>query len=95
MLTGNRLAVENGQDRHRSGDGVGTQATEPAQGERQGRDMQRQGRPLRLGLGAKFTLTVLTILACTMAANTLYSLYSKRRTGRRRGKSDRRQQSEF
>ena len=36
--------------------------------------MQRQGRPLRLGLGAKFTLTVLTILACTMAANTLYSL---------------------
>src|SRR5687767_3840848 len=29
---------------------------------------------MRLGLGAKFTLTVLTILAVTMAANTLYFL---------------------
>src|SRR3954470_11482256 len=29
---------------------------------------------MRLGLGAKFTLTVLTILAGTMAANTLYFL---------------------
>jgi diguanylate cyclase (GGDEF)-like protein len=29
---------------------------------------------MRLGLGAKFTLTVLTILAATMAANTLYFL---------------------
>ena len=27
---------------------------------------------MRLGLGAKFTVTVLVILACTMAANTLY-----------------------
>lgn len=34
---------------------------------------------VRLGLGAKFTLTVLTILACTMAANTLYSLYTATR----------------
>src|SRR4051812_39080043 len=29
---------------------------------------------MRLGLGAKFTLTVLTILALTMTANTLYFL---------------------
>ena len=29
---------------------------------------------MRLGLGAKFTLTVLAILAVTMAANTLYFL---------------------
>ena len=29
---------------------------------------------MRLGLGSKFTLTVLAILACTMAANTLYFL---------------------
>ena len=29
---------------------------------------------MRLGLGAKFTLAVLTIMAATMAANTLYSL---------------------
>ena len=29
---------------------------------------------MRLGLGAKFTLTVLTILSVTMAANTLYFL---------------------
>ena len=29
---------------------------------------------MRLSLGAKFTLTVLTILMCTMAANTLYFL---------------------
>ena len=36
-------------------------------------------RVIRLGLGAKFTLTVLTILACTMAANTLYSLYTATR----------------
>lgn len=41
--------------------------------------MQGQGRVMRLGLGAKFTLTVLTILACTMAANTLYSLYTSTR----------------
>lgn len=38
--------------------------------------MRMEGRVVRLGLGAKFTLTVLTILACTMAANTLYSLYT-------------------
>jgi len=41
--------------------------------------MQGQGRVMRLGLGAKFTLTVLTILACTMAANALYSLYTSTR----------------
>ncbi len=34
---------------------------------------------MRLGLGAKFTLTVLLILACTMAANTLYSLQTSTR----------------
>jgi diguanylate cyclase (GGDEF)-like protein len=34
----------------------------------------RQGALMRLGLGAKFTLTVLAILAGTMAANTLYFL---------------------
>jgi diguanylate cyclase (GGDEF)-like protein len=34
---------------------------------------------MRLGLGAKFTLTVLTILAITMAANTLYYLHSSTR----------------
>jgi diguanylate cyclase (GGDEF)-like protein len=32
-----------------------------------------------LGLGAKFSLAVLTILAVTMAANTLYSLYASKR----------------
>src|SRR5262249_28055179 len=31
-------------------------------------------RMMRLGLGAKFTLTVLAIVAATMAANTLYFL---------------------
>ena len=34
---------------------------------------------MRLGLGAKFTLTVLTILAATMAANTLYYLNTSNR----------------
>jgi diguanylate cyclase (GGDEF)-like protein len=34
---------------------------------------------MRLGLGAKFTLTVLTILAVTMAANTLYFLTTSAR----------------
>jgi diguanylate cyclase (GGDEF)-like protein len=34
---------------------------------------------MRLGLSAKFTLTVLTILAATMAANTLYYLHSSSR----------------
>ena len=34
---------------------------------------------MRLGLSAKFALTVLTILAATMAANTLYSLHSSSR----------------
>src|SRR5688572_26948098 len=34
---------------------------------------------MRLGLGAKFTLTVLTILAVTMAANTLYFLTTSTR----------------
>jgi diguanylate cyclase (GGDEF)-like protein len=34
---------------------------------------------MRLGLGAKFTLAVLTILAATMAANTLYSLQQSSR----------------
>lgn len=34
---------------------------------------------MRLGLGAKFTLTVLTILAGTMAANTLYFLNTSSR----------------
>ncbi len=34
---------------------------------------------MRLGLGAKFTLTVLTILAATMAANTLYYLETSNR----------------
>ncbi|MEI6319487.1 MAG: GGDEF domain-containing protein, partial [Pseudomonadota bacterium] len=41
--------------------------------------MRMERRAIRLGLGAKFTLTVLTILACTMAANTLYSLYTATR----------------
>ena len=41
--------------------------------------MQGQGRAIRLGLGTKFTLTVLLILACTMAANTLYSLHTSTR----------------
>jgi len=36
--------------------------------------MERQGVVMRLNLGAKFTLTVLIILAGTMAANTLYFL---------------------
>ncbi len=36
--------------------------------------MQRRKPVMRLGLGAKFTLTVLAILAFTMAANTLYFL---------------------
>jgi diguanylate cyclase (GGDEF)-like protein len=35
---------------------------------------KRRGVVTRLGLGAKFTLTVLVILACTMAANTIYFL---------------------
>lgn len=34
---------------------------------------------MRLGLGAKFTLTVLTILAATMAANTFYFLKTSTR----------------
>ncbi|MCC7081749.1 MAG: EAL domain-containing protein [Burkholderiales bacterium] len=34
---------------------------------------------MRLGLGAKFTLTVLTILALTMAGNTFYYLHSSTR----------------
>src|SRR5262245_17137333 len=34
---------------------------------------------MRLGLGAKFTLTVLVILAATMAANTLYFLNTSTR----------------
>ena len=34
---------------------------------------------MRLGLGAKFTLAVLTILACTMAANTFYFLETSTR----------------
>jgi len=34
---------------------------------------------VRLGLGAKFTLTVLVILAGTMAANTLYFLHRSTR----------------
>ena len=33
-----------------------------------GERMRTERRVIRLGLGAKFTLTVLTILACTMAA---------------------------
>ncbi|MBC7780191.1 MAG: EAL domain-containing protein [Proteobacteria bacterium] len=37
--------------------------------------MRTRGYGIRLGLGAKFTLAVLTILAGTMAANTLYSLH--------------------
>jgi len=41
--------------------------------------MRMERRVIPLGLGAKFTLTVLTILACTMAANTLYSLYTATR----------------
>ena len=41
--------------------------------------MRTERRVIRLGLGAKFTLTVLTILACTMAANTLYSVYASTR----------------
>ena len=36
--------------------------------------MRGQPRMMRLGLGAKFTLTVLIILAVTMAGNTLYFL---------------------
>jgi diguanylate cyclase (GGDEF)-like protein len=36
--------------------------------------MERSGDLMRLGLGAKFTLTVLIILAGTNAANTLYEL---------------------
>ena len=34
---------------------------------------------MRFGLGAKFTLAVLTILACTMAANTFYFLETSTR----------------
>lgn len=41
--------------------------------------LQRRGRVMRLSLGAKFTLTVLTILAGTMAANTLYHLETSSR----------------
>ena len=41
--------------------------------------MEAKGRGRTLGLGAKFTLTVLVILACTMAANTLYSLHTSTR----------------
>src|SRR5262249_37374634 len=40
---------------------------------------QRPGPFRRLGLGAKFTLTVLAILAATMAANTLYFLETSTR----------------
>jgi diguanylate cyclase (GGDEF)-like protein len=39
----------------------------------------KQGHLMRLGLGAKFAFTVLTILAATMAANTLYYLHSSTR----------------
>lgn len=47
-------------------------------GDRAERDaMQR--RVMRLGLGAKFTLTVLIILVGTMTANTLYSLHASTR----------------
>jgi diguanylate cyclase (GGDEF)-like protein len=38
-----------------------------------------QGHMMRLSLGAKFTLAVLTILAGTMAANTFYSLHASAR----------------
>jgi diguanylate cyclase len=41
--------------------------------------MQTQSHVMRLGLGAKFTLAVLTILASTMAANTLYYLHTSNR----------------
>ena len=41
--------------------------------------MWAKGQGRTLGLGAKFTLTVLVILACTMAANTLYSLHTSTR----------------
>ena len=34
---------------------------------------------MRLGLGTKFTLTVLAILAATMAANTFFYLHSSTR----------------
>src|SRR5262245_33699354 len=40
---------------------------------------KRPGPLKRLGLGAKFTLTVLAILAATMAANTLYFLETSTR----------------
>ena len=39
----------------------------------------RERRTMRLSLGAKFTLTVLTILAVTIAANTLYYLHTSTR----------------
>jgi diguanylate cyclase (GGDEF)-like protein len=39
----------------------------------------RRGSVMRLGLGAKFTLTVLIILAATMAANTFFYLHSSTR----------------
>ena len=41
--------------------------------------MQVGGRTVRMGLGTKFTLTVLAIVAFTMAANTLYSLHTSTR----------------
>src|SRR5262249_8420786 len=39
----------------------------------------RRGDVMRLGLGAKFTLTVLIFLAATTAANTLYDLEASAR----------------
>jgi hypothetical protein len=44
---------------------------------------KRPGPLMRLGLGAKFTLTVLVILAGTMAANTLYFLDTSTRFPRK------------
>jgi diguanylate cyclase (GGDEF)-like protein len=40
---------------------------------------ERRGPVMRLGLGAKFTLIVLVILACTMAASTFYFLETSTR----------------
>src|SRR5512145_1301385 len=45
----------------------------------EGKVTREKHRTLRLGLGAKFTLTVLTILAVTIAANTLYYLHTSTR----------------
>ena len=74
MVTAHYISVSVEQDPARSGSGAAMSASDAS--EPDGNGGRKRRRVFTLGLSAKFTLTVLTILACTMAANTLYSLYS-------------------